>query len=174
MKEARMNEAWFEGAGPEADAARDAQALVDSLVARFGGHLCGLRFALWGGLDAPLAREMSDALLARGAAVHAFDPDAPAGVAVRGRARLTCADDAMRALDDASALLVLGRQRAFQAPDFSSVRARLRHPLLIDGCSRYAAKALREAGIERLAAARPKQRHVTLVAPACGPQPLAA
>jgi UDPglucose 6-dehydrogenase len=94
---------------------RQKQVLVRKIIARFGGSVAGMKFALWGlafkaGTDdmreAP-SRVVIDSLVARGARVCAYDPEAT-GVARRlyaGVGGIEFANSPMEALAGADALV---------------------------------------------------------------------
>jgi UDPglucose 6-dehydrogenase len=144
--------------------ARQRRLLVQRLVARLGEDLSGHTIALWGlafkpGTDdlreAP-ALAVIDELLARGAAVRAFDPVAMPAVAARwpGRAGLTLAASPLDAARAASALLVVTEWHEFRSPDFVALRAAMRTPLLLDGRNLYEPEALQGLGFEHVAIGR--------------------
>jgi UDPglucose 6-dehydrogenase len=122
---------------------RQKQVLVRKIVARFGGGVAGMKFALWGlafkaGTDdmreAP-SRVIIDSLMAQGARICAYDPEAT-GVARRlyaGVDGVEFADSPMDALSSADALVIVTEWRMFKSPDFDEIRATLRHPVIFDG-----------------------------------------
>jgi len=138
--------------------ANDAQKRVISrkIVARFGEDLAGRRFAIWGlafkpGTDdmreAP-SRVLIDDLLARGAAVIAYDPAAmPEARRIFGEA-ITLADSPLAALDGADAMAIVTEWKEFRSPDFGELRARLRAPVIFDGRNLYAPSEVAREGLE--------------------------
>jgi UDPglucose 6-dehydrogenase len=122
---------------------RQKQVLVRKILARFGGGVTGMKFALWGlafkaGTDdmreAP-SRVVIDSLIAQGARISAFDPEA-AGVARRlyaGVDAIEFAASPMEALAGADALVIVTEWRMFKSPDFDDIRSALRHPVIFDG-----------------------------------------
>ena len=142
------------------EAANDAQKqiLVDKLVARLGSELQGKRIALWGlafkpntdDMRAAPSRAMMERLWQMGASVSAYDP---AGMEEThriygGRADLTLAKDPMEALKDADALLIVTEWKVFRSPNFDTVKALLKNPLIFDGRNLYEPQAMRDLGFE--------------------------
>jgi UDPglucose 6-dehydrogenase len=138
-------------------AANDAQRLVliEKIVRRFGEDLRGRRFGVWGLAFKPGTDDMREApsrivvkaLLMRGAEVVAHDPVANAearkvlasdldGMPDLLR-RLSYADSAMQAADEADALVILTDWKAFKSPNFSVLKAVLKQPLIFDGRNLY-------------------------------------
>jgi UDPglucose 6-dehydrogenase len=120
--------------------------LFDKVHTYFGGDLGGRRIALWGLAfkpntddmrDAP-SRTLMEALWDAGATVTAFDPEAmdearrlyPDQVE---DGRLKLVDDAEAALYGADALAVCTEWRAFRAPDFETLKEKMREPVIFDG-----------------------------------------
>ncbi|TAM04253.1 MAG: UDP-glucose/GDP-mannose dehydrogenase family protein, partial [Paraburkholderia sp.] len=151
--------------------------LAQKIVTRFGSDLCGRTFAVWGLAFKPNTDDMREApsrtliaeLLARGASVRAYDPVA-GGEARRvlaldlanvpdQAARLTYASDAMDAVDGADAVVIATEWKAFKAPDFDVLKARLKSPIVFDGRNLYDPPALQELGIEYHAVGRASATH---------------
>lgn len=140
--------------------ANDAQKLrlVDKVVARFGEELSGRRFALWGLAFKPNTDDMREApsrvivaeLTRRGAQVAAYDPVAAdeARRVMGDNAQLEFVPDMMAALDGADALLIATEWKAFRAPDFGAIRAKLKEPLIFDGRNMYDPAWLRGQGFD--------------------------
>lgn len=141
----------------EANAAQKS-VLIDKIRARFGDDLSGRRFALWGLAfkpntddmrEAP-SRTMIEALWRMGASVAAHDPAAMIETrAIYGeRADLTLVDNPMDALQGADALLVVTEWKAFRSPNFETMKALLKTPLIFDGRNLYDPATLRAQGFE--------------------------
>ena len=131
----------------------------------FGGRLDGLRAALWGLAfkpdtddirEAP-SLELIDSLLAAGASVVGYDPEAAANVraAFAGRKGFETVDDPYQAAEGADVLFVVTEWREFRSPDFARLRATMRQPVLIDGRNLYDPKWVREAGFRYDSIGRP-------------------
>lgn len=132
--------------------------LARKIVRRFGENLHGRRFALWGLAFKPETDDMREApsrrvvadLLARGAAIRAYDPVAMAQARriFGAEPRIDYADSPMAALDGADALVIVTEWKAFRSPDFEDIKRRLKTPLVFDGRNLYDPAQLRAAGIE--------------------------
>ena len=140
--------------------ANDAQkhVLLEKIEKRFGKDLAGMRFALWGLAFKPNTDDMRDApsrviiaeLIKRGATVSAYDP-----VAMQESERifgdepgLSYAGRPKSALEGADALVIVTEWKEFRSPDFESIKARLKQPVVFDGRNMYDPAVMREAGIE--------------------------
>lgn len=132
--------------------------LVDKVIARFGEHLAGCHFALWGLAFKPNTDDMREApsrsivveLLARGATVCAYDPAAmPEAQRVFGeQQKLSYADSPMEAVGGADALLIATEWKEFRSPDLAALKAALKQPVVIDGRNMYTPELLHAAGLE--------------------------
>jgi UDPglucose 6-dehydrogenase len=134
------------------------------LVERFGTDLRGHAFAVWGLAFKPETDDLREApslvlieeLLARGAAVRAFDPVAMPALAARlgPQTGLALVDDPMQAAEGADALVVVTEWRQFRSPDFASLLRTMRTPLIVDGRNLYDPALVRQLGFEHLAVGR--------------------
>ncbi len=127
------------------------------VVERFGADLSRRQFAVWGLAfkpntddvrEAP-SRVLIDELLERGAHVQAYDPVAmPAAQRAFGvRQRLSYAPRAIDALEGADALLIVTEWTEFRSPDFASMRAAMRSPVVLDGRNLYEPSLMRSHGL---------------------------
>jgi len=130
------------------------QVLGEKIVAHFGGQLAGRRIAVWGLAfkprtddvrDAP-ALDLLDQLLAGGAQVTVYDPEAMAHVKAIHGDRLTYAAGAMEALDGAECLAIVTEWGDFRHPDFAEMARRMRSPTIFDGRNLYAPAEMRSRG----------------------------
>ena len=130
------------------------QVLGEKIVAHFGGQLAGRRIAVWGLAfkprtddvrDAP-ALDLLDQLLAGGAQVTVYDPEAMAHVKAIHGDRLTYAAGAMEALDGAECLAILTEWGDFRHPDFAEMVRRMRSPTIFDGRNLYSPAEMRSRG----------------------------
>ena len=149
------------------EAANDVQKqiLVDKLVARLGSDLTGKRIALWGlafkpntdDMRAAPSRTMMERLWQMGATVTAYDPASMEEThRIYGdRPDLTLAQDPMAALKDADALLIVTEWKVFRSPNFDTVKALLKNPLIFDGRNLYDPQTMRNLGFEYFPIGRP-------------------
>ena len=144
---------------------RQKRVLFTKAMNAFDGKLDGLRAALWGLAfkpdtddirEAP-SLELIDSLLAAGASVVGYDPEAAANVraAFAGRKGFETVDDPYQAAEGADVLFVVTEWREFRSPDFARLRATMRQPVLIDGRNLYDPKWVREAGFRYDSIGRP-------------------
>jgi len=136
------------------------QILVNKLTVRLGKDLKGKRLAMWGLAfkpntddmrEAP-SRSMLEALWAMGASVSAYDPAAMEETRrIYGeRADLQLVDGPMDALKGADALLIVTEWKVFRSPNFDTMKALLKAPLIFDGRNLYDPRAMRDMGFDYL------------------------
>ena len=134
------------------------QVLVGKIVRRFGEDLSGKRFAVWGLAFKPNTDDMREAsarvligeLLARGAAVTAYDPVAMAEARriFGDEPRIAYAENPDAALVGADALAIVTEWKEFRSPDFARIANTLKTPVIFDGRNLYEPKVVRDAGID--------------------------
>ncbi len=132
--------------------------LLSKIVARFGEDLSGKHFAVWGLAFKPGTDDMREAtsrvlmegLWARGATVTAYDPVAMKETQhIYGeRADLRYASDSKDALHGADALVIVTEWKAFKSPDFETIKARLKQPVIFDGRNLFEPSHIAALGIE--------------------------
>ncbi|MCE1243375.1 UDP-glucose/GDP-mannose dehydrogenase family protein [Oryzomicrobium sp.] len=132
--------------------------LTRKIKARFGDDLRGKHFALWGLAFKPNTDDMREApsreliadLLAAGATVSAYDPVATheAKRIFGDDARVALVDSANAALEGADALAIVTEWKEFRSPDFDTLKARLKAPVVFDGRNLYDPAFPRSCGIE--------------------------
>lgn len=126
--------------------------LFDPIRDYFGGDLKGKRIALWGLAFKPETDDireapalyMIDRLVAAGAEVIAFDPEAMENVRGRIGDKIQYADNHMDALDGADALLICTEWQVFRNPDIEAIKVRLNAPVIFDGRNLYELDVMRE------------------------------
>jgi UDPglucose 6-dehydrogenase len=140
---------------------RQKHVLFQKIVNRFGTDLTGKTFAVWGlsfkpntddMREAP-SRALIEALWDAGAAVRAHDPEAmkeaarlyPDQVA---SGKLTLCDEVESTLDGAEALVICTEWRAFRAPDYDELKARLVNPVVFDGRNIHDPIRMEREGVE--------------------------
>ena len=132
--------------------------LITKIRARFGNDLKGKHFALWGLAfkpntddmrEAP-SRVMMHALWEMGATVAAYDPAAMEEThRIYGqRSDLKLVDNPMDAATGADALLIVTEWKAFRCPNFDTLKAQLKNPVIFDGRNLYDPAMMREQGFE--------------------------
>ena len=69
-------------------------------------------------------------------------------------ARLTYADTAMQALDDADALVIVTEWKEFRTPHLNAIKSSLKAPIVFDGRNLYNPAQMRDSGVEYFAIGR--------------------
>ncbi|HEY6358240.1 MAG TPA: UDP-glucose/GDP-mannose dehydrogenase family protein [Vicinamibacterales bacterium] len=143
--------------------------LLTKLDAHFGASakskrsLAGRTVAVWGLSFKPRTDDMREApaipiingLLARGAKVRAFDPEARDVAQRIFGARIHYARHAYDALTHADALLVVTEWNEFREPDFKRMKRLMKHPVIFDGRNIYNPAQVRELGFTYASIGRP-------------------
>ena len=137
---------------------RQKQRFYDKVRRYFDGRLKGRTIALWGLAFKPGTDDLREApslvvidgLLADGARVRAYDPEA--GDAARARFRrqsgVTICDSAEAAARGADALVVVTEWNEFRSPDFPGLKRLLKAPVIFDGRNLYDPEILDSYGFE--------------------------
>jgi UDPglucose 6-dehydrogenase len=130
--------------------------LIEKVIRHFGADLAGLTFAVWGLAFKPRTDDMRDApsirviesLLAAGANVQAFDPEATGEAEKIFGQRILYAKRNYEALSGAVALLVLTEWNEFRRPDFMRIKQLLKTPVIFDGRNLYDPADIRKLGFQ--------------------------
>jgi UDPglucose 6-dehydrogenase len=128
--------------------------LFDKVKKHFGEPLSGLTFAIWGLAFKPRTDDMRDAssitviesLLAAGARVQAFDPEAMEEARKIFGDRIQYTHRNYDALHGAAALLILTEWNEFRRPDFARIKGLLKQPVIFDGRNIYDPEDVRKLG----------------------------
>jgi UDPglucose 6-dehydrogenase len=115
--------------------------LVPKIKRFFGGNLKGKKIALWGLAFKPNTDDIReapalyiiDALLAEGAIITAFDPEAMNGVKRLLGDKITFATNQYDALEGADALVIATEWSVFRTPDFDLMASSLKSKVVFDG-----------------------------------------
>jgi UDPglucose 6-dehydrogenase len=143
--------------------ARQKQRLLQRVDKQFGKSLKGRRMAVWGLAFKPRTDDMREApaipiiegLLARGAKVRAYDPEAREVARGLFKNRIEYASDAYHALKGADALLIVTEWNEFREPDFDKMKQLLKAPLIFDGRNLYDPIEIRNLGFVYSSIGRP-------------------
>ncbi|MBI2892968.1 MAG: UDP-glucose/GDP-mannose dehydrogenase family protein [Deltaproteobacteria bacterium] len=128
--------------------------LFQRLDLHFAGDLAGKTIALWGIAfkprtddirEAPALR-LIDSLLAAGARVRAYDPEANDAARALYGDRVTVCRKSYDVFEGADALVVATEWQEFRNPDFTRIREALRSPVIVDGRNVYAGFGLAAMG----------------------------
>jgi UDPglucose 6-dehydrogenase len=132
---------------------RQKSRLVDKMEAHFPS-LDGRIFALWGLAFKPRTDDMREApaiaivdrLLALGAKVRAYDPEASSTARQIFGDRITLCEKSYDALHSADALAVVTEWNEFREPDFDKMRRLMKTPIVFDGRNIYSPEHMRALG----------------------------
>jgi UDPglucose 6-dehydrogenase len=139
--------------------------LVLKIKAYFQNDLRGRNFALWGLAfkpntddirEAP-ALDLIDALIAEGANIIAFDPEAMPNVKKLLGDKIRYADSQYNALVDADALIIATEWSEFRTPDFESINAKLKNKVIFDGRNLFDVRYTTELGYHYESIGRPQK-----------------
>jgi UDPglucose 6-dehydrogenase len=119
--------------------------LFPKMVQHFGGDLKGKKIAVWGLAFKPDTDDIREApalymiekLLAAGATVTAFDPEAMDNVKAKLGDSIAFASNMMEAVQGADALLICTEWHAFRNPDVEKLKAALKGNVIFDGRNIY-------------------------------------
>ena len=139
------------------------QVLGEKIIAHFGGDLKGRHVAVWGLAfkprtddvrDAP-AIDLIDRLLAGGARVCVYDPEATENVRAIYGDRLTYASGAIETIDGADCLAIVTEWGDFRRPDFDAMATRMKSRVIFDGRNLYSPSEMRARGFVYHSIGRP-------------------
>lgn len=128
--------------------------LVEKIKKYYKGDIKGKKFAMWGLAFKPETDDIREApslyiideLLAEGAHIVAFDPEAMKNVENLIGDKIKYAADPYEAIDGADALLIVTEWSAFRTPDFDQVAALLKHKVIFDGRNLYELEKMIDCG----------------------------
>ena len=128
--------------------------LVKKINTYYGDDLAGKHFALWGLAfkpntddirEAP-AQYMIEALLAAGATVTAFDPEAMKNMKELLGDRISFTDNQYDALKNADALIIATEWNEFRTPDFDKIASQLNAKVIFDGRNLFDLERIKTLG----------------------------
>ncbi|MES2881683.1 MAG: nucleotide sugar dehydrogenase, partial [Bacteroidota bacterium] len=128
--------------------------LVSKIQRYYNNDLAGKHFALWGLAfkpntddirEAP-ALEIIDALVAAGATVCAFDPEAVANVKGVIGDKIQYGAGPYECLENADALIVATEWNEFRTPDFDKILSVIKDPVIFDGRNVYDVQTMEKKG----------------------------
>jgi UDPglucose 6-dehydrogenase len=128
--------------------------LLPKIKAYFNNDLKGKHFALWGLAFKPNTDDireapalyMIDALLAEGATVSVFDPEAMSNVKQVVGDKITYAEHQYTCLENADALIIATEWSVFRTPDFHKISASLHNRAIFDGRNLFEVSRMKELG----------------------------
>jgi len=127
---------------------------VERVRQHFQGNLRDKRLAVWGLSFKPRTNDMRDApsitiiekLLAEGAVVAAYDPEAMEEAKRIFGGRIQLSANNYGCIEGADALLLVTEWQAFRNPNFERMKSTMRHPVVFDGRNIYDPVQLRQHG----------------------------
>jgi UDPglucose 6-dehydrogenase len=127
---------------------------VEKVRKHFEGNMRDKRLAVWGLSFKPRTNDMRDApsisiiesLLAAGAVVTGYDPEAMDEAKRIFGGRIQLAPNNYACVESADALLVITEWQAFRNPNFERMKSVMRHPVIFDGRNIYDPAQLRQLG----------------------------
>ena len=130
--------------------------IADKIKAHFGGDLSGRTIGIWGLAFKPNTDDIREApalytieeLLAAGAEVRAYDPEAMENIRARFGDRISLVKDQYEAIIGADALAILTEWSVFRTPSFAVMKQLLRQPLVFDGRNLYDLDQMHELGFD--------------------------
>ena len=129
--------------------------LYEMVVDHHGSDLTGKKFAVWGLAFKPNTDDMREApavvvisaLLEAGATVVAHDPEAIEECKSHHLGdRIEYVDSPSKALTDADGLIIVTEWNEFRRPDFDTMKAAMKEPVIFDGRNIYPRHSLEEKG----------------------------
>ncbi|CCG99792.1 nucleotide sugar dehydrogenase [Fibrella aestuarina BUZ 2] len=128
--------------------------LLPVIKQHFGGDLKGKTIAIWGLAFKPYTDDIREApaldnirdLLAEGAKITAYDPEAMENVRNILGNQVTFAHTSYAALDDADALVIMTEWPMFRTPEFEKMNLLLKNKVIFDGRNVYELDQMRELG----------------------------
>jgi UDPglucose 6-dehydrogenase len=128
--------------------------LVPKIRKYFKGDLKGKHFSIWGLAFKPNTDDireapalyMIDALLAEGATISVFDPEAMPNVKSLLGDKVHFAENQYEALSGAHALIIATEWNEFRQPDFLRIVKALKHKAIFDGRNLFDIDAIKSLG----------------------------
>jgi UDPglucose 6-dehydrogenase len=127
--------------------------LIPKIKTHFNGDIKGKHFALWGLAFKPDTDDIReapalyiiDALLAEGATVSVYDPEAMDNVKKLGK-KVTFSKTQYDALDKCNALIICTEWSVFRNPDFNTMATMIGGKTIFDGRNLYSVDQMKKLG----------------------------
>ncbi len=128
--------------------------MVDKIKSVFGENLSGKKFAVWGLAFKPNTDDMREApsvviikdLLAAGAEVEAYDPEAMENAKFYLNDTIKYADNMYDCLTGKDALLIFTEWNEFRNPDFEKIAKGLNNKIIFDGRNIFSPEQMKNTG----------------------------
>jgi UDPglucose 6-dehydrogenase len=145
---------------------RQKHILVSKMENHYGSSndLSGKTFAVWGLAFKPNTDDIREApalviiddLVAKGAKIKAYDPEAMDNVRPNYEDKITFCDSMYEVLDYSDALIIVTEWNEFRNPNFDKVNARLNNKLIFDGRNVFDPVKMKELGYTYISIGRPQ------------------
>lgn len=130
------------------------QLFISRISNYFKGNIAGKKFAVWGLSFKPNTDDIRDApaliiieaLLAAGASVTAYDPEAMPNVQRTGNYAISYAKNQYEALENADALIICTEWNEFRTPDFERLASSMKAKVIFDGRNLYDTEIMAQLG----------------------------
>jgi UDPglucose 6-dehydrogenase len=128
--------------------------LIPKIEKYFKGQLKGKKIALWGLSFKPNTDDIREApalymiwsLLAAGASIAAFDPEAMSNIKEILGDKITFCESKYDVLEDADALLIATEWSEFRTPDFDKIISLLKNKVIFDGRNLFDLAQMQQLG----------------------------
>lgn len=128
--------------------------LAKKIKEHFDGDLMGKTISFWGLAFKPNTDDIREApaiyiideLLAAGAKIKAFDPEAMDNIKALYGDKITLVNDQYEALIDADALAIVTEWSVFRTPSFNVMKELMKEPYIFDGRNLYDLNRMEELG----------------------------
>ena len=128
--------------------------LTEKIKTYFNNDLKGKTIAIWGLAFKPNTDDIREApalyliddLIAAGATVKAFDPEAMSNVKAEYNGQVNMAADQYEALIGADALAIVTEWSVFRTPSYEVMKQLLKNPVIFDGRNLYDTEAMQDKG----------------------------
>ena len=135
---------------------RQKKVLFSKLVRRFGNDFKGRTIAVWGLAFKPNTDDMREApaivlieqLLAAGATVKAYDPEAAKEARKIFGDKISYGKKSYDVLEGADALVIVTEWNEFRRPDLDKIKGLLKNPVIIDGRNLFEPKKMAQLGFD--------------------------
>jgi UDPglucose 6-dehydrogenase len=135
---------------------RQKTVIVPKIMEYFNNDLKGKKIAFWGLAFKPDTDDIREApslyiikeLLAKGAVISAFDPEAMHNVQSIMTDKIQYAVDHYDALKDADALVIATEWTLFRNPDFNTMKSAMKQHAIFDGRNLYELKEMADLGFD--------------------------
>lgn len=136
--------------------------LLPKINAHFNGDLSGKTIAVWGLAFKPETDDIREApsiymmegMLAKGAKLQVFDPEAMPNIERSFGDRLKYASSMYNALEGADGLLICTEWSIFRTPDYDKLKQLLSNPIIFDGRNLYNVEDMEAEGFTYISVGR--------------------